>query len=277
VAGDLPPGIIRCYFSIARVREEAMAGSEALVDVLKRELKARGITYALVARGLGISEASVKRMFSRRSFTLSRIDAVCRIADIDFSEITRALNREETQVSQLTHEQEKEIIANKKLFLVAVCALNHVTFEQIVSAFDVTRAECIQLLSRLDRLKFLQLLPNNRIKLLVSRTFSWRPDGPIQRFFNEQAHNEYFRSRFDRTGEFMLVVNGMLTEASSVTMVDRLKRIAREFSTLHNENVTAPLARRSAMSLLVAIRHWELQAFADLRRKNRPPRSARPV
>lgn len=251
-----------------------MAGSAALVDVLKRELKARGITYARVAHGLNMSEASVKRMFSRRNFTLNRVDAICRIADIEFSELARILNREGAQISQLTDEQEKQIIANKKLFLVAVCALNHVTFEQIVHAFDISRAECIQLLTRLDRLKFLELQPNNRIKLLVSRTFSWRPDGPIQRFFNEQAHNEYFRSRFDRPGEFMLVVNGMLTEASSIGMVEKLQRIAKEFSEVHSQDVSAPLAKRSAMSLLVAIRHWELQAFADLRRKSRSPGSA---
>lgn len=248
-----------------------MAGSAALVDVLKRELKARGITYAQVARGLDMSEASVKRMFSRRNFTLGRLDAICRIAGIDFSELTRILNREGAEITQLTYEQEKQIIASKKLFLVAVCALNHVTFEQIVQAFEISRAECIQLLTRLDHLKFLELLPNNRIKLLVSRTFSWRPDGPIQRFFNEQAHNEYFRSRFDRADEFMLVVNGMLTEASSIGIVEKLKRIAKEFSERHGEDVNAPLAKRSAMSLLVAIRHWELQAFADLRRKKRPP------
>lgn len=254
-----------------------MAGSTALVEVLKRELKARGITYARVARGLNMSEASVKRMFSRRDFTLSRVDTICRIAGMEFSELTRALDREEAQISQLTHEQEKEIIANKKLFLVAVCVLNHVTFEQMVNAFDLTRPECIQLLSRLDRLKFLELQTGNRIKLLVSRTFSWRPDGPIQRFFNEQAHNEYFRSRFDRAGEFMLVVNGMLTESSSVSMVEKLQRIAREFSALHKEDVGAPLAKRSPMSLLVAIRHWELQAFADMRRKNAAARATRPV
>ena len=34
-----------------------MAGSAALVEALKRELKARGITYAQVARGLTMSEA----------------------------------------------------------------------------------------------------------------------------------------------------------------------------------------------------------------------------
>jgi transcriptional regulator with XRE-family HTH domain len=244
-----------------------MAGSTALIDVLKRELKARGITYAGVARGLAMSEASVKRMFSRRNFTLSRVDAICRLANTEFSELARVLEREEARISQLTHEQEREIVTNKKLFLVAVCALNHITFEQIVNTFEVSRAECIQLLSRLDRLKFLELQPNNRIKLLVSRTFSWRPDGPIQRFFNEQAHNEYFRSRFDRPEEFMLVINGMLTKSSSAMIVEKLKRIAKEFSELHHQDMRAPLTERSAMSLLVAIRHWELQAFVDLRRK----------
>ncbi len=246
-----------------------MAGSAVLVDILKRELKARGITYARVARELAVSEASVKRMFSRKNFTLQRLDAICRMANTEFSELARTFSREETEISQLTYEQEKEIVANKKLFLVAVCALNHVTFEQIVHAYEISRAECIQLLARLDRLKFLELQPNNRIKPLVSRTFSWLPDGPIQRFFNQQAHNEYFRSRFDRPEEFMLVVNAMLSKPSSAAIVTRLKRIAREFSELHNEDVRLPLGERSAMSLLVAMRHWELQAFAELRRRKK--------
>lgn len=246
-----------------------MAGSAALVGILKRELKARGITYARVARELAMSEASVKRMFSRKSFTLQRVDAICRMAGTEFSELARTLNREETEITQLTYEQEREIVANKKLFLVAVCALNHVTFEQIVNAYEISRAECIQLLARLDRLKFLELQPNNRIRLLVSRTFSWLPDGPIQRFFNQQAHNEYFRSRFDRPEEFMLVVNGMLSKPSSAAIVTRLKRIAKEFSELHNDDVRLPLAERSAMSLLVAIRHWELHAFVELRRRKK--------
>ena len=139
--------------------------------------------------------------------------------------------------------------------------------EQIVEIYDISQAECIQLLARLDRMGFIQLLPNNRIKLLVSRNFSWLPDGPIQRFFNQQAHTEYFRSRFDRADEFMVVVNGMLSRNSSAAMVTRLKRAAREFSELHSEDARLPLSERSAMSLLVAIRHWELAAFAELRRR----------
>jgi predicted transcriptional regulator len=244
-----------------------MTTSAGLVEVLKRELRSRGITYARVARELRLSEASVKRMFSRRNFSLKRLDQVCQLANSEFSDIARVLQQEEHLISRLSHEQEQEIVSNPRLFLVAVCALNHVGFDQIVATYDISRPECIQLLARLDRLGFIRLLPNNRIRLLVSLDFSWLPDGPIQRFFNQQAHNEYFRSRFDRPDEFMVVVNGMLSRASSAAILTRLKRIAREFSELNNQDARLPLNERSAMSLLVAIRHWELAAFAELRRR----------
>jgi len=244
-----------------------MAHSGALVEVLKRELRTRGVTYAQVARKLGLSEASVKRMFSRREFTLKRLDQVCQLTNSDFSDLARTLNREETLVAQLTHDQEKEIASTIKLFLVAVCALNHVTLEQIVDIYDISQAECIQLLLKLDRIGFLRLQPNNRIKLLVSRDFAWLPDGPIQRFFKQHAHGDYVRSRFDRPDEYYVAVNGMLSVSSRAAVVARLKRVVREFSELHNDDVRLPGPQRSAMTMLVAIRHWELQAFTELRRK----------
>lgn len=250
-----------------------MSHTAALVDVLKRELKARGVKYADLARHLRLSEASVKRMFSRRDFTLKRLDEICQHAQIEFAELARAMVREESLISHLTHEQEKDIVSDRKLFLVAVCVLNHVTFDQIVETYEIKTAECVQLLTRLDRLKFIELQPGNRIKLLVSRTFAWLPDGPIQRFFNQQAHNEFFRSRFNRPDEFMLVVNGMLSKSSGAEMVNRLKRITREFSDLHNEDSRLPLGERTAMTLLVAVRHWQLQAFAELRRGPPPTRA----
>jgi transcriptional regulator with XRE-family HTH domain len=249
-----------------------MAHTAALVEVLKRELKTRGVTYADLARNLRLSEASVKRMFSRRDFTLKRLDDICRHAQIEFAELARAVVRDETLISHLTHDQEKEIVSDPKLFLVAVCALNYVTFDQIVETYDISTAECVRLLARLDKLKFIELQPGNRIRLLVSRTFAWLPDGPIQRYFNNQAHNEFFRSRFNRDDEFMLVVNGMLSKASSADLVNRLKRITREFSDLHNDDSRLPLGERSPMTLLVAVRHWQLQAFAELRRGPPPAR-----
>jgi transcriptional regulator with XRE-family HTH domain len=245
-----------------------MAHSGALVEVLKRELRSRGVTYAQVARKLNLSEASVKRMFSRRDFTLKRLDQVCQLTQADFSDLARTLSREEALISRLTPEQEKEIVSSVKLFLVAVCVLNHVPPEQIVEIYDVSQAECVQMLVKLDRIGFIRLLPGNRIRLLVSRDFAWLPDGPIQRFFKQHAHGDYVRSRFDRPDEYFVAVNGMLSASSRAAVVARLKRVVREFSELHNDDVRLPPSQRLNMTMLVAIRHWELQAFTQLRRKN---------
>ena len=250
-----------------------MTTTTGLVEVLKRELRSRGITYAQVARKLNLSEASVKRMFSRRNFTLKRLDQVCQLTQGEFSDLAQALAREEKLLSRLSLEQEKEIASSIKLFLVAVCVLNHVDPDQIVALYDISKPECIQLLVKLDRVGFIRLLPNNRIRLMVSRDFTWLPDGPIQRFFKQHAHSDFFRSSFDRTDEHMVAVNGMLSRASSAVIIERLKRTAREFSELHNNDLKLPPSERSAMSLLVAIRHWELQAFVDLRRKKPPSTS----
>ena len=198
-----------------------MARTAALVDSLKRELRARNITYATVAERLGMSEASVKRMFSQKEFTLSRLDTICEVAGIEFSDLARTLAASDAVISQLTYEQEKELADNHKLALVALLSLNHYSFEEMIALFELDAAECTRLLARLDRLKFIELMPNNRIRVLVSRAFAWIPDGPIQRLFKEQAVGDYFRSSFDGEHELMVLANGALSKPSISALLAR--------------------------------------------------------
>lgn len=246
-----------------------MSQTAAVVDALKRALKARKLTYAQVARTLKLSEASVKRMFAANHFTLERFELVCQLAGIGLTDLAREVDSERNYISQLTLEQEREIVGNPKLFLAAVCALNHMTLEQITEIYDIPKSECIQLLLRLDHIKFLELLPKNRIKLLVTRTFSWVPNGPILQYFKTRAAAEYFRSRFDAPGEFMMVINGMLSPASGGQVIARLRRIAAEFSELHNDDMNLPLGVRRPTSIVLALRPWELDAFHALRRRRK--------
>ena len=246
-----------------------MTQAAAVVEALKRTLKARKMTYGQVATALRMSEASVKRMFSRNHFTLERLDRICELANTSLSELAREVDSAGSHVAQLTPEQEKEIVRDPKLLLVAVCVLNQLSLEQIVEAYDLSKADCIQLLLKLERVKFLELLPNNQVKLLVARTFSWRAEGPIHQFFRSRAQNEYFRSRFDGADEILLFVNGMLSRASAQAMLARLKRLANEFSEMHSDDALLPVGERRPASLILAMRPWELDAFHALRRRKR--------
>ena len=244
-----------------------MARTAALVDNLKRELRARNITYAAVAKRLGMSEASVKRMFSQKEFTLSRLDAICDAAGIEFSDLARTLTAPDAVISQLSYEQEKELADNHKLTLVALLTLNHYSFEEMIALFDLDAAECTRLLARLDRIKFIELMPNNRIRLLVSRAFAWIPDGPIQRLFKAQALGDYFRSSFEREHELMVLANGALSKSSIGTLLARLRRTAAEFSAMRMDDAMLPSSERSPITLLLAARPWLPDFLRKYRRK----------
>jgi len=243
-----------------------MAQSAALVDALKRALKARGVTYAVAARALGLSEPSVKRMFSSQDFTLKRLDQLCELAQVDFPELARSLEQKEHLLARLTAQQEQDIVGDRTLMLVALRVMNGWTAEQIVSTYTLSDTDCTRLLVKLDRIGIIRLLPGNRIRLLLSRAFSWLPDGPMQTYFRAQAQDEYLRERFDRSDEMMLFLSGHLSRKSTATLIARLKRVAHELGDLHRDDARLGFAEKKGVSMLLALRPWEFTAFSELRR-----------
>ena len=55
-----------------------------IVETLKKVLKARSMTYADLAGALRVSTPTVKRLFSRRTFTLERLEEILKLLDMNF-------------------------------------------------------------------------------------------------------------------------------------------------------------------------------------------------
>ena len=147
-------------------------------------------------------------------------------------------------------------VDDPRLFLAAVSVLNLMSFDDIVGAYTLTPAETVGLLARLDRIGIIELLPNNRFRLKIARTFAWIPNGPIQTAFKNNA-GDFFASDFAGSAETMLLLNGRLSRANALALVDKLKRVAREFSAQHIEDASLPLSDRPPISILLACRPWQ--------------------
>jgi DNA-binding Xre family transcriptional regulator len=243
-----------------------MAQTTALVNALKSVLKARGMTYAQLGKGLGLSEASVKRIFAAQSFTLERFDQICGLLGIQISDLARMIANESTTPTQLTREQENKLVSDPRLLMVAVHAVNHWSMEEMLESFSLSRTECIRLLTRLDKLGIIDLLPNNKIRVRVAPDFSWLPGGPIQQYFRAQLRNDFFNSSFDQRGEQMSMLSGMLSPASNAIVQQHMRRLAAEFSALHHQDLNLPLAQRFGTSLILAVRPWMPESFKQFQR-----------
>jgi len=246
--------------------ESLMSQITTLIATLKRELKTRGITYAQVADHLELSENSVKRTFAEENFSLDRLEKICQFAGMELSDLTRKMVEQSHRTELLSEEQEREIAADVKLLMVAVCLLNQWTVDEILAFYTLSDAELIQLLAKLDRLQIIELLPLNRVRLTVAKSFRWRPNGPIQQFFQREVQTDFFQSSFDNPGETLIFHNGMLSRSANAAIVKKMERLAVDFNDLNAEDATLPLEERFGTSLVIAIRAWEFSLFKQFRR-----------
>ena len=243
-----------------------MGQTRELVSTLKSALKSQGKTYADVAGELELTEASVKRIFSQQNFSLERLDRVCHMLGMEISDLVQMMNERRQQLQQLTWEQEQQLTGDVTLALVAVCVLNRWTLDEIVDYYHISKNECVRHLARLDRLKLIELLPKNRIRLLVAPNFSWIENGPIQQFFQKKIGQEFFHTRFNREDECLVVLNGMLSSQSNAEMQRKLRRLAREFDALNNDDAALELEQRQGATLVLALRDWRYGLFKPILR-----------
>jgi DNA-binding Xre family transcriptional regulator len=243
-----------------------MAQTLHLINTLKKALKGHGLTYADIARKIDMSEASIKRMFSEKNFTLNRLEQLCQCMEIEISDLLTLMKEDEATISQLSEEQEKEIVNDLSLLLVTVCVLNRWTLNDIISRYKISETECIQYLAKLDRLKIIDLLPKNKIKLLVASNFAWIENGPIQKFFQSKVEKEFFSARFNKSNERLFVVNGMLAENSNAVFQKKMEKLVKEFNDLNDSDAGLSLDHRYGTSVVMAIRQWEYGLFEHMRR-----------
>ena len=244
-----------------------MTEADQLVSTLKKQLKTQGMTYRDVARALKLSEPSVKRLFASGRFTVDRLVQVSNLLGFTLAELSKEALAGQTRLSTLTEKQEREVVSDPKLLLIAVCALNHWTMDEIVALYNVSVAECIKYLLQLDKLRIIDLLPGNRIRLNVARDFDWLPSGPIRQYFQSKGLNDFLKSDFAQTDEAMSFVHGMFTDQALAQILDELRKLRKKFAELHEESLSAPLNKRRGLGLLVAMRGWEPADFTKIRRQ----------
>ncbi len=241
-----------------------MSECEQIIQTLKKQLKLHGITYHDVANVLNLSEGSVKRLFSNGgNMSLDRLSEVCNLIDLEMTALFKLTEEESQNLTSLTWEQEKQLVADKALLLVAVCITNGYRFEQILNQYNLNELLLIQKLAHLDRINVIELMPGNRIKLKISPSFSWIAGGPIQQFFQQQVMKYFFRTHFSKNDEKLVMSTGLMSLPTNYKFQQRIQRLVKEFYESCNSDNNLSMEERHGTSMVIAMRRWTLPLFDE--------------
>jgi transcriptional regulator with XRE-family HTH domain len=244
-----------------------MTGCSRFVGALKECLRARGMTYRELARALRLSEASVKRMFSRGSFTLARVEEILKLLDLDIQEVARMSRARSDGAAELSEQQEILLASDERLISVFWLLLNGWRFGQILEEFSISRAELTLACAKLERAKIIEWGPRDRIRLRIPNDFQWRDRGPAKKAYGMRAMQEFLKARFAGPLELLRFEIRQLSPESAAVIRRRLERLAAEVKELAEVDSAAVAPRRLGIGVLVACRPWEFSAIIALKRR----------
>jgi DNA-binding Xre family transcriptional regulator len=247
-------------------KESAVSETAQIIEALKRSLKTRGLTYRDLAARVGLSEASIKRVFSEETFTLERLERMCVAVGLSMSELVRiAADSRESRSQYLTLEQEQLLAGDQQLLACFYLLLNGRSSAEIIERMDLTERGLRELYVKLDASRLIELQPRLKVRLRVGPVITWRSDGPVHRVYERQVKAEFLQSEFQDAQEALHFRSAELSEASTSILIRKLEQLVRDFGELATLDVELPAAEKHNVALLVALRPWVFSMFQGLR------------
>lgn len=238
-----------------------------LIDTLKKCLKAKGMTYRQVGRELNLSEASIKRLFSEKTFSVRRLEGICNLLDLNLYELTRLSLNAETGPSELSLRQESALAENPKLIVFFYLLLNGRDPHSIVRDYRISEDESLQFLLELDRLKLVELHPDNKVRLLTQKNIAWRKNGPVVKIHEVRIKKEFLKASFDQADERLRFETGKLSDRSHSLMLKKIGNLFKEYYDLTEIDKTLPPDQSRNTGLLIAFRPWVYSLIDSFKRR----------
>lgn len=244
---------------------EASNETARIVSSLKRVMKARAVTYAQLARDIRLSEPSVKRILSRGTLTVQRLDQICRALDVSIHEISRlAAELSAEEMDQLTLEQESALAADWNLLACFYLLANGRTGREIATQLQADERQVRRWFVKLHAVRLVELQSGSRARSRTTSAIAWRKDGPVRKLYEKRAREEFMQSLFCGPGEVQHFRSAELSDASWRVFLRKLEKLSAEFRDLAEIDRSLPHREKRSVAVWLAGRPWVFSMFRSI-------------
>jgi DNA-binding Xre family transcriptional regulator len=235
-----------------------------LFELLKTVLKARCVTYGMLAERLTLSEPTIKRIFAERDCKLSRMTEICSALDLTLEDLVAEANRIEVRPMQLGDRLEAQLADDRPAFHLFLLLLDGMTTANVQKHYSLDERAVFALGRRLEKLGLVEMMPNNRIRLSVQGPVQFRRNGPLhQRLL--KLNMDFLRATYlehDTDHSAFLTQTRRMTQKTARHILKRLREVQIEMSDLaRKDQLTQPNDALDSYKLGIAL---SPVSFSDL-------------
>ena len=242
-----------------------MSSADIYFEQIKSILKNRGLTYRDVGKHLGLSEASVKRIFSHKNLDFDRLLKLCDLLDVTLEDVLRMASGREVQ-SRLSLEQEKLLVRDSKLFVIFLLLQRRWSVREILANYRFSSSDMTRHLLALDKNGLIVLKPGDRVKMKFDESLQWLEGGPIAQMYERQVKSEFLSHQFNQRTDRL---NLTLREVSSTTyglILRRFDRFVTDVDMIAKADVGVKKSETKSVALFMGVRPWILSVVESFKR-----------
>ena len=152
---------------------------DALRAFLKKQIKARKMTYKELAKKLDVAEVTVKRWMTSRDINFEVFVAISKALGVNPVTLVEAGLSQEAAGHSYTREQEEYFVSHPKQFVLFIKLVYGCPANEAREAAQLTRPSFLRSMREMETLGLLKLYPNDRVKALVRGPFNASAEGQI--------------------------------------------------------------------------------------------------
>lgn len=226
---------------------------QPLVLQLKKILKQRKVSYAKLAKTLGVPESTLKKWFAAKDGSINRLSLVCESLGLNLSQLLQEVERETVQTHTFNKKQQELFLNDPLAFRVFwLLVYERRTAEDVEALLKLTATRLHSYLTKLDRLDLLQLTSKGKVVLpkAFPLRWNWRGDfleRALARWSEVIVKNAYLEQQHETSANQNLTLQYFqLTQQSEFELREDLRNLEEKYArrTIHELLLGDPELRR---------------------------------
>ena len=150
------------------------------LQVIKRKLKEKQMTYADIAEKFSVSENTVKRMLNASDISFERLLMLADLCDLSLDSLLAKAKEKPTQYNFFTTKQDEAFYQMPHLWHFFSELFYYGKSAQLIEAeSNITPVSTYRYLRALEKLELLELQPNNQVRFLISTPIGFSADSLV--------------------------------------------------------------------------------------------------
>jgi CRP-like cAMP-binding protein len=235
---------------------------------LRGLIRAKGLHNRDIASSLDVTERTVTRWLAGRGLTMRALQQLCGMADITLMELFETAGaRLQHEAASLTRRQEQELVDDPIMALF----FEHIRYgfptNDLKDQLGLSDSDRVLALVGLEKLGLIELLPGDRVRLLVSREIRWLKNGPRNRALSESFGRLFGKIDFCDPALISESKVVHLSAQSVAHLQDKFDALLKDIIHLSELDRRSGLPNLEWHALLLAARRLPSPPYASLRRK----------